>query len=154
MSGNAAHTPTYVSRKYRASPARARARGRGMVSFRHVAGAGRARALRADREHSPDRGPVPPRPRPAGENNEEALRRVVLTLWQTRILRTTRLTVDDEIENGLALCRLRRVPARSRCHKCLRATASSCACFTGAGAPSGAAADRAIRRSWRNRPAA
>jgi phosphoenolpyruvate carboxylase len=45
--------------------------------------------------------------------NDEALRRVVLTLWQTRILRTTRLTVNDEIENGLAYFRhtfLREVP--------------------------------------------
>ena len=33
--------------------------------------------------------------------NEEALRCVVLTLWQTHILGTTRLTVGDEIENGL-----------------------------------------------------
>jgi len=37
--------------------------------------------------------------------NEEALRRVVLTLWQTRILRELRLTVNDEIENGLAYYR-------------------------------------------------
>ncbi|MFN7086729.1 MAG: phosphoenolpyruvate carboxylase [Burkholderiales bacterium] len=46
-------------------------------------------------------------------DNEEALRRVVLTLWQTRILRTTRLTVHDEIENGLAYFRytfLRELP--------------------------------------------
>ena len=45
--------------------------------------------------------------------NEEDLRRVVLTLWQTRILRTTRLTVHDEIENGLAYYRytfLRELP--------------------------------------------
>ncbi|MEK6591701.1 MAG: phosphoenolpyruvate carboxylase [Pseudomonadota bacterium] len=45
--------------------------------------------------------------------NEEALRRVVLSLWQTRILRTTRLTVQDEIENGLAYFRytfLRELP--------------------------------------------
>ena len=45
--------------------------------------------------------------------NEEALRRVVLTLWQTRILRTSRLTVNDEIENGLAYYRytfLRELP--------------------------------------------
>jgi len=45
--------------------------------------------------------------------NEEALRRVVLTLWQTRILRATRLTVNDEIENGLAYYRytfLRELP--------------------------------------------
>lgn len=38
-------------------------------------------------------------------DNEEALRRVILTLWQTRILRTTRLTLNDEIENGLAYYR-------------------------------------------------
>jgi len=45
--------------------------------------------------------------------NEEQLRRVVLTLWQTRILRELRLTVRDEIENGLAYYRytfLREVP--------------------------------------------
>jgi phosphoenolpyruvate carboxylase len=45
--------------------------------------------------------------------NEEALRRTILTLWQTRILRTTQLTVNDEIENGLAYFRhtfLRAVP--------------------------------------------
>ncbi|HSN39825.1 MAG TPA: phosphoenolpyruvate carboxylase [Burkholderiales bacterium] len=37
--------------------------------------------------------------------NEEALRLAILTLWQTRILRTTQLTVHDEIENGLAYYR-------------------------------------------------
>jgi phosphoenolpyruvate carboxylase len=45
--------------------------------------------------------------------NEEALRRVVLTLWQTRILRELRLTVNDEIENGLSYYRytfLRQLP--------------------------------------------
>ena len=45
--------------------------------------------------------------------NEEAIRRVVLTLWQTRILRELRLTVNDEIENGLAYYRytfLRQLP--------------------------------------------
>ncbi len=47
------------------------------------------------------------------EENEQALRRVILTLWQTRILRNTRLTVRDEIENGLAFYRytfLRELP--------------------------------------------
>lgn len=34
--------------------------------------------------------------------NADALRRAVLTLWQTRILRELRLTVEDEIENGLS----------------------------------------------------
>jgi phosphoenolpyruvate carboxylase len=34
--------------------------------------------------------------------NEDSLRRVILTLWQTRILRELRLTVRDEIENGLS----------------------------------------------------
>jgi phosphoenolpyruvate carboxylase len=46
-------------------------------------------------------------------DNEEALRRVVLTLWQTRMLRAVRLTVADEIENGLAYYRytfLRELP--------------------------------------------
>ena len=45
--------------------------------------------------------------------NEEALRRVILTLWQTRILRELRLTVRDEIENGLSYYRytfLRQLP--------------------------------------------
>ncbi len=45
--------------------------------------------------------------------NEDGLRRVVLTLWQTRILRELRLTVNDEIENGLSYYRytfLRQVP--------------------------------------------
>ena len=46
-----------------------------------------------------DRAPLAP-----GElhANEEALRAVILILWQTRILRTMHLTVQDEIENGLA----------------------------------------------------
>jgi len=39
------------------------------------------------------------------EANEDALRREILTLWQTRILRELRLTVSDEIENGLAYYR-------------------------------------------------
>lgn len=33
--------------------------------------------------------------------NEETLRRFVLILWQTRMLRTVQLTVHDEINNGL-----------------------------------------------------
>src|SRR5207249_2585686 len=33
---------------------------------------------------------------------DEALRRAVLTLWQTNILRRTRLAVLDEVANGLA----------------------------------------------------
>jgi len=39
------------------------------------------------------------------DRNEDELRRVILTLWQTRILRELRLTVSDEIENGLAYYR-------------------------------------------------
>ena len=39
------------------------------------------------------------------EENEHALRRAIAALWQTRILRSVRLTVDDEIENGLAYYR-------------------------------------------------
>jgi phosphoenolpyruvate carboxylase len=35
-------------------------------------------------------------------SNEEALRRAVLTLWQTHMLRGNRLTVRDEIANGIA----------------------------------------------------
>ena len=33
--------------------------------------------------------------------NEEALNRAVLTMWQTRMLRTSKLSVLDEVENGL-----------------------------------------------------
>src|SRR5439155_26482282 len=36
------------------------------------------------------------------EANEEALQRAVLTLWQTRMLRTAKLSVLDEVENGLS----------------------------------------------------
>jgi phosphoenolpyruvate carboxylase len=39
------------------------------------------------------------------EENEERLRRFVLILWQTRMLRTNKLTVPDEINNGLAYYR-------------------------------------------------
>lgn len=35
-------------------------------------------------------------------SNDESLRRAILTLWQTRMLRSERLTVDDEIKNGLS----------------------------------------------------
>ncbi len=34
-------------------------------------------------------------------DNEEALHRFVLILWQTRMLRTSKLTVTDEVKNGL-----------------------------------------------------
>jgi len=46
-------------------------------------------------------------------DNEEALRRFVLILWQTRMLRTAKLTVRDEISNGLEFYRytfLREIP--------------------------------------------
>jgi phosphoenolpyruvate carboxylase len=36
------------------------------------------------------------------QDNDESLRRTILTLWQTRITRSARLSVYDEIENGLA----------------------------------------------------
>ena len=36
------------------------------------------------------------------EANEEQLRRAVLTLWQTNLLRRTKLTVLDEVANGLS----------------------------------------------------
>ncbi len=45
--------------------------------------------------------------------SEESLRRVILSLWQTRILRELRLKVNDEIDNGLSYYRytfLRQVP--------------------------------------------
>jgi phosphoenolpyruvate carboxylase len=35
------------------------------------------------------------------QDEEEGMRRAVLTLWQTRILRPTRLSVMDEVRNGL-----------------------------------------------------
>ncbi len=47
------------------------------------------------------------------QQREEALRRAILSLWQTRILRELKLTVRDEIENGLSYYRytfLREVP--------------------------------------------
>lgn len=34
--------------------------------------------------------------------NEEALERAILSLWQTRMLRTSKLSVLDEVENGLS----------------------------------------------------
>jgi phosphoenolpyruvate carboxylase len=46
-------------------------------------------------------------------DNTEQLRSTILTLWQTRILRELRLTVRDEIENGLSYYRytfLRQLP--------------------------------------------
>ena len=36
------------------------------------------------------------------EENEESLRRFLLILWQTRMLRTSKLNVHDEVNNGLA----------------------------------------------------
>ena len=36
------------------------------------------------------------------EENEETLRRFVLILWSTRMLRTTKLSVQDEVKNGLS----------------------------------------------------
>ena len=36
------------------------------------------------------------------QENEEALRRAILTLWQTRMLRSSKLSVRDEVENGLS----------------------------------------------------
>ncbi|MEO6421795.1 MAG: phosphoenolpyruvate carboxylase, partial [Candidatus Nitrotoga sp.] len=38
-------------------------------------------------------------------DNEEALRRFVLILWHTRMLRTSKLTVPDEVKNGLTYYR-------------------------------------------------
>jgi phosphoenolpyruvate carboxylase len=36
------------------------------------------------------------------DENEEKLRRFILILWQTRMLRTAKLTVQDEVKNGLS----------------------------------------------------
>ncbi|HEX5393926.1 MAG TPA: phosphoenolpyruvate carboxylase [Rhodocyclaceae bacterium] len=44
-------------------------------------------------------GPLPARKR---RDNQEALRARIVALWQTRMLRTNRLTVADEIENSLS----------------------------------------------------
>jgi phosphoenolpyruvate carboxylase len=46
-----------------------------------------------------DRMPMTPEEQ---ERNDEAMDRAVLTLWQTRMLRTTKLSVLDEVENGLS----------------------------------------------------
>src|SRR6266487_2506043 len=46
-----------------------------------------------------DRGELTPEEK---ATNDEALRRAVLTLWQTNLLRRTRLAVLDEVANGLA----------------------------------------------------
>ena len=45
------------------------------------------------------------------EAGDEQLRREVLTLWQTNLLRRTKLTVLDEVANGLVVLRLH-LPAR------------------------------------------
>ena len=45
------------------------------------------------------------------EASDEQLRRAVLTLWQTNLLRRTKLTVLDEVANGLVVLRLH-LPAR------------------------------------------
>ena len=50
--------------------------------------------LLAERDH----GPMTPEEE---EANLESLQRAVLTLWQTAILRTTKLAVTDEVANGL-----------------------------------------------------
>jgi phosphoenolpyruvate carboxylase len=59
--------------------------------------------------------------------NEEALRRAVLTVWQTRLVRPTRITVVDEIENALDYHRrtfLAEIPAvYAACEDLLRAYA-------------------------------
>ena len=50
-------------------------------------------------------------------DSETALARAVLTLWQTRMLRYTKLTVSDEIENALSYYRstfLRQIPKMYR----------------------------------------
>jgi len=57
--------------------------------------------------------PAPAQPARRGRDVESLLRREVLRLWLTAMLRLNRLTVGDEIENGLAYFRstfLERVP--------------------------------------------
>jgi phosphoenolpyruvate carboxylase len=48
-----------------------------------------------------ERAPLPLTP-PEFTENEAALRRAVLTLWQTNLLRVMRLRVIDEVHNGLS----------------------------------------------------
>ena len=56
-----------------------------------------------DGDRPPARCARPHRPHPEEEaDNEEALRRGVLTLWQTRMLRASKLSVIDEVANGLS----------------------------------------------------
>ncbi|MFC4160837.1 phosphoenolpyruvate carboxylase [Chitinimonas lacunae] len=48
------------------------------------------------------------------DDNQAALQRVLLTLWQTREIRAFRLTVHDEIENGLSYFRATFLPQLPR----------------------------------------
>jgi phosphoenolpyruvate carboxylase len=50
------------------------------------------------------------------EAGEQALRRLIATLWQTRMLRTVKLGVQDEIENALAYFRYTFIDAIPRLH--------------------------------------
>jgi phosphoenolpyruvate carboxylase len=59
--------------------------------------------------------------------NQESLERAVLTLWQTRMLRPTKLSVLDEVENGLSFFRrtfLNQLPRLYRDCERLLATAN------------------------------
>ena len=57
-----------------------------------------------------------------GAAREHALQREVLRLWLTAMLRLTRLSVDDEIENGLAFFRLTFLAQLPRLYADLEAT--------------------------------
>ena len=65
-----------------------------------------------DRRLLDERDRVAAHARGAGAQSQEALRRTVLTLWQTSLLRHTRLRVLDEVANGARLLRLH-LPARA-----------------------------------------
>ena len=87
-------------------------RARGLLRApRWSAGADRAPDRGAPQEHHRPRdggGATPGRARPQRLTpeeeaaNKEALRRAILTLWQTSILRRNRLKVIDEVTNGLS----------------------------------------------------
>ncbi|MFN4149019.1 MAG: phosphoenolpyruvate carboxylase, partial [Rhodocyclaceae bacterium] len=60
-----------------------------------------------------DRQPLTPEER---AENEEALRRAILILWQTRMLRTAKLSVMDEVNNALAFYDLTFLSVLPRLH--------------------------------------
>ena len=66
-----------------------------------------------------DRLPLTPEER---EENEEALRRAILILWQTRMLRTAKLAVMDEVNNALSFYDTTFLRALPRLHNAIEDT--------------------------------